>query len=149
MQWIKNMVIGLTEVYETRNVYDLLDSLDITLIKKPLINKEKGRFLRDIFANEYIYVSDELSDEEEKTVIAHELGHLVLHTNLSTSYYTENDLINKDKLEFEANKFAAELLIPDDIDFSGYENLTINELSCYLESPEELIELKYKDVFFK
>ena len=149
MTWIKEIVRGMIEVYGTRNVYELVDRLEIFLIRKQLSKNKKGRFLRNLFGDEFIFVSDTLSDEEEKIVIAHELGHLILHTHLSTSYYTSNHLQSKSKLEVQANKFAAELLIPDDIDFSDYENLTINELSYYLEVSKELIELKYKDVLLK
>ncbi|WP_352420774.1 ImmA/IrrE family metallo-endopeptidase [Proteiniborus sp.] len=144
MTWIKEIVIGLIEIYETRNVYELLDLLDVLLIKKQLINDEKGRFFRDIWGNEYIYISNRLSDEEERIVIAHELGHLILHTHLNTSYYTENRLLNKDQIEVQANKFAAELLIPDNVDTYEYE--TIQQLACYLKVSEELVKLKYKDV---
>jgi len=144
MIWIKEIVDGLVEMYGTRNVYEILDKLEVTLIRKKLFKNEKGRFYRDILRHETIFISDTLSEQEEKIVIAHELGHLILHTHLSTSYYTENQLINKNKLEVEANKFAAELLIPDDVNIYEYE--TIQQLACYLEVPEELVRLKYKDV---
>lgn len=144
MKWIVEIVNGLIEVYKTRNVYELLDLLEITLIKKKLINDEKGRFLRDMFGNETIFISNELANEEERIVIAHELGHLILHTDLTTSYYTENHLLNKDQIEVQANKFAAELLIPDNVEI--YEGMTTKELACYLEVSEELVKLKYKDV---
>ena len=144
MKWIVEIVNGLIEIYKTRNVYELLDLLEITLIKKNLINDEKGRFLRDILGNETIFISNELSDEEEKIVIAHELGHLILHTDLTTSYYTENHLLNKDQIEVQANKFAAELLIPDDVEIQ--EGMTTKELAYCLKVSEELVKLKYKDV---
>lgn len=144
MKWIVEIVNGLIEVYKTRNVYELLDLLEITLIKKKLINDEKGRFLRDMFGNETIFISNELSNEEERIVIAHELGHLILHTDLTTSYYTENHLLNKDQIEVQANKFAAELLISDDIEIP--EGITTKEFACYLKISEELVKLKYKDV---
>lgn len=144
MIWIKDIVNGLVEMYGTRDVYELLDNLEVTLIRKKLFKNEKGSFYRDIFGNEIIFISDDLSDEEEKIVIAHELGHLILHTHLSTSYYTENQLFNKNKLEFEANKFAAELLISDDINIHEYE--TIHQLACCLGVSEELVKLKFKEV---
>lgn len=146
MTWIKEIVEGMIEVYETRNVYELIDKLEIMLIRKQLPGNKKGRFFRDLFENEFIFISNDLSIEEERIVIAHELGHLILHTHLSTSYYTSNRFLVKNKLEIQANKFAAELLIPDDIDFSGYDNLTIEQLSCHLKVSEELVKLKYKDV---
>lgn len=144
MDWIKQIVEGMVEVYETRDIYELLDLLEITLIRKKLINHKKGSFLRDIFENEIIFISNDLSNDEEKIIIAHELGHLILHTHLSTSYYSENYLLNKDQLEVQANKFAAELLIPDNVNI--YECETIQELACYLKVSEELVKLKYKDV---
>lgn len=129
-------------MYSTRDVYELLNNLEVTLIRKELFKNEKGRFFRDMFGNETIFISNNLSEEEEKIVIAHELGHLILHTDLNTSFYTENHLINKNKLEMEANKFAAELLIPDDVEI--YEDETISHLACRLNVSEELIKLKFR-----
>jgi Zn-dependent peptidase ImmA (M78 family) len=80
MTWIKEIIEGLIDIYKTRNVYEIVELLDIKLIKKELKPEIKGRFLRDMFDNEYIYISNELSEEEEKIVIAHELGHAILHT---------------------------------------------------------------------
>ncbi|MEY8416712.1 ImmA/IrrE family metallo-endopeptidase [Tissierella praeacuta] len=144
MTWIKEIIEGLIEVYGTRDIYKLLELLEVSLIRKEFKTKIKGRFLRNIFDDEFIFVSNKLSEKEEKIVISHELGHLILHTDLSTSYYTENHLLIKNKYEIEANKFAAELLIPDDIDFSIYDSLTAKQLGCLLEVPEELVELKFR-----
>lgn len=143
MLWIKKIVEGLIEMYNTRDVYELLDLLDITLIRKPLNNNEKGRFFRDIFGNETIFVSNDLPKNEERLVITHELGHVIVHTHLTTSYYTESSLLNRDKLELEANKFAAELLIPDDIESCIYEGITLQELEDILGVPKEIIKLKF------
>lgn len=140
MLWVKQIVNGLIEMYGTRDVYELLNYLEVTLIRKELFKNEKGRFFRDMFGNETIFISNTLS-EEEKIVIAHELGHLILHTDLPTSYYTSNHLLIKNKYEIEANKFAAELLIPDDIEL--YEGITTKELAALLNVPEELIKLKF------
>lgn len=144
MTWIKEIVEGLTEFYETSNIYELIELLDIKLIRKELNLGIKGRFFRDMFGNEYIYVSSAVSTEEEKVILAHELGHAILHPDLTTSYYTENHLLNKDQIEYQANKFASELLIPNDIDFSIYDSITKKELSCILGIPERLIELKFE-----
>lgn len=140
MDWIKEIVAGLTELYETRNVYELLDLLDITLIKKELPKDKKGRFFRDLFGNETIYIADNLNWVEEKCVIAHELGHAILHTEISTHYYTDNELLVKNKLEIQANYFASELLIKEDI--TQYKDLTLREISYILEATEELVSIK-------
>lgn len=147
MNWIKDIVTGLIEIYNTRNVYEIMYFLEISLIRKELGKGIKGRFFRDMFINEYIYISDTLLEEEEKVIIAHELGHAILHTDLTSSYYTENQLLNKDKIEYEANKFAAELLIPDDLDLSIYDSITMQQLSNLLGVSEELINLKFEPNF--
>lgn len=145
MIWIKQIVNGLIEMYSTRDVYELLNNLEVALIRKKLSKNEKGRFFRDIFGNEIIFISNDLSEQEEKIVIAHELGHLILHTDLSTSYYHSNNLLSKNKFEIEANKFAAELLIPDDVEI--YEDETISHLACRLNVTEDLIKLKFRKEF--
>lgn len=142
MKYIKEIVDGLIELYGTRDVYDLLDALDVILIRKKFISNIKGKFLRNHYGDEFIFVSNDLTDKEERIIIAHELGHLILHTNLITSHYTENNLLVKNKFEIEASKFASELLIHDDIKIE--EGTTIKELSCYLEVPEEFIKFKYQ-----
>lgn len=146
MTWIKEIVRGMIEVYKTRDVYELIDGLEITLIKKQLPRNKKGRFFRDLFGNEFIFISDDLSPDEEKIVLAHELGHLILHTHLSTSYYSENHLQVKSKIEIQANKFAAELLIPDNVEI--YEGMTTKQLACYLKVSEELVKLKFRKELF-
>ncbi|MGN9164929.1 ImmA/IrrE family metallo-endopeptidase [Tissierellaceae bacterium HCP3S3_D8] len=144
MTWIKDIVEGLIEVYSTRNIYELLDQLDVTLIRKEFKSNVKGRFIRNIFGDEFIFISDQLSYEEERIVIAHELGHLILHTDLTTSYYTENHLLVKDRYEVEANKFAAELLIEDNVII--HEGETMNYVASLLNVTKELLMLKYEDV---
>lgn len=142
MDWIKHIVKGLIETYNTRNVYELIELLGITLIKKELPARIKGSFFRDMFNCEFIFVSNNLCDQEEKIVIAHELGHTILHVNLKTSNYTSSHLLVKNKIEIQANKFAAELLIPDDINLN-IDSVTICQLACYLEVSEELVKLKF------
>jgi Zn-dependent peptidase ImmA (M78 family) len=144
MTWIKDIVQGLIEIYETRDVYELVELLNIRLIKRNLPKGVKGKFFRDLFDNEFIFISNNLCRQEEIQVIAHELGHVILHTKLTASYYTENHLMNKDQIEYQANKFAAELLIPDDVEI--FEGMTTREIACSLEVSEKLLQLKYKDV---
>ena len=47
----------------------------------------------------------------QRTVCAHELGHAVLHTHANTPFLRKNTFFSVDKLEIEANTFAALLLI--------------------------------------
>lgn len=99
---IKNIVRGLEEYYGTKDIYQLLDMLGIEIIRKKLIGNQKARCYRNEFGDEFIYLSESVNEYEEKYILAHELGHLLLHNDLDNHYYS-NSLINKSKIEFEAN----------------------------------------------
>jgi Zn-dependent peptidase ImmA (M78 family) len=66
-----------------------------------------------------IGVAGGLSDGERRWAIAHELGHFETHTNVSyLGLCTGEDLrttYGSDGREPEANAFAAELLLPEDL----------------------------------
>ena len=73
-------------------------------------------------------------------VAAHELGHAVMREEERCMFF-EHTIYDKDKYEVQANKFAAELLIPDSIiyDNPGMTKLQIARLTGY---NEQLIGLK-------
>ena len=143
--WIKNSVNGLIDKYQTRNVYKLIDYLNIDLEIKELPHNLKGQFQRDLVGNEKIYLSNRLNEHEKIIVLAHELGHAVLHTRLNLSYYTKYSYASKNKFEQQANKFAAELLIPDmsEIRKDYTDNLTFNNIICIYGVPKEYVKLKF------
>lgn len=146
MNWINNIVKGLIETYHTRDIYDLIESLGIKIIRKKMSGNKKARFIRDMFNNEYIFLSNELNWIEERYVLAHELGHAVIHTDISCGYcYYSN--ISSDKLELQANYFAAQILIDEStFDKTDLEAMTISQLSKYFMVPEFMIKLKFKGV---
>ena len=74
---------------------------------------------------------------------AHELGHAILHPNASTPFLRANTLYSIDKLEQEANSFATNLLISDEIIYEN-RHLTISQLSRLLGYEQELIKLRLK-----
>lgn len=63
-----------------------------------------------------IYYSDGLSAEKKNKVIAHEIGHIVLHLDWSSPYYLGpvdmDDPEDNGKAEAEADRFALHLIAP-------------------------------------
>ncbi len=61
----------------------------------------------------YIFVSDELTVDQEQKVIAHEIGHIVLHEPDERGVYGKtSDTESLDDYESDANTFAINLLAP-------------------------------------
>lgn len=90
----------------------------------------------------YIFLNQELPDNERTMVMAHELGHAVLHRKQNCYFIRNKTLLLTSKTEKEANRFAAELLVPDDLIYR-YEGFTIRQISYAEGLNEELLHLKY------
>lgn len=60
-------------------------------------------------------------------MLAHELGHAILHTEIATAAYN-NKLLNKGKLEKQADYFALKLL-DISIDKDYFEGYTLEQIA--------------------
>lgn len=140
---IKNLVSNFINIYKTNNVYEICSQLNIKIYKSHL-KDIKGYFL-NISAGISIVVDYNLDAHEERCVIAHELGHVMLHRSSNICYLKNYTYSNTNKLENEANEFAAELLITnEDIKEASEKQFSIEQMACYFEVPKELIEYKFK-----
>ncbi len=64
---------------------------------------------------QYIYINTKLCDFERRMTLAHELGHSILHPDVDTFELKKVAPHFLAKYENEANIFAAEFLLGDDI----------------------------------
>ncbi|WP_024622114.1 ImmA/IrrE family metallo-endopeptidase [Metaclostridioides mangenotii] len=144
MSNIKKTIKALVKTYNTRNVYELCSCLNINILKDDL-KYFKGYFLRDN-KSVSIVIDSNLSEYEERCVVAHELGHVVLHSGSNICFLTNYTYSNTKKLENEANEFAAELLVSDENIQEAMEKQfsMVEQMACYFEVPNELIEYKFK-----
>lgn len=141
MRDIKNLVINFINIYKTNNVYEICSHLNIKIYKSYL-KDIKGYFL-NIPEGISIVVDYILNENEERCVIAHELGHVMLHRSSNICYLKNYTYSNTNKLENQANEFAAELLITDDdINEAIEKQFSIEQMACYFEVPMELLEFK-------
>lgn len=140
--WITDIVIGLVETYETNDVYLLCDYLNIELVHTYDIARNKSYFMRNENGEEFIFVRKGLDYKEERSLIAHELGHAILHTWLNVSFYCM-PLCNRGQLELQADRFAAELLLLGTrLDDLEWESATVEAFANEIEVAGDLIELK-------
>lgn len=113
---IKLRVENLIKKYGTREPYKLCKMLKIKIIYSDLGNI-KGIY-KKVVTNKFIAINENLDEFCQKVVLAHELGHAILHHSKEIQSLKDYDLFPSfsNQLEIEANIFAAELLIDDNIE---------------------------------
>lgn len=92
---------------------------------------------RWIFVNEIIPKDSPMF----QVIVAHELGHALLHRNENCAFIKSRTLLLTSGIEREANIFAAYLLITDDM-LSEYKESTQEQFCKCTGYPEELIKLR-------
>lgn len=134
----------LIQKYGTRNPAKIIAYLGINLLYEDLGEETKGFYI-NLMTNKYIIVNSNLDEDEIRIILAHELGHAMLHYHKSTCYLREYTLFPRGRTENEANKFAAELLIDEkELDeFLLLDNICVDQLACYYGVPKKLIEYKF------
>lgn len=102
----------LTARYRTRNPYTIAGQLGIYVLNFDTPGTLKGMY-SVIKRSRFIFVNESLDDELRRFVCAHELGHDLLHRKLigQTPMSDTNLYGNSSRMEYEANVFAAALLV--------------------------------------
>lgn len=103
---------GLSSFYmDIRQLSTIVDNEGIRLFQFPFHGRLKERYICTQDNIALIYIRDSLNPIEEKHYVAHALGHHFLHRG-NHAYISG---IVLDKLERQAEDFAAMLLIPPEI----------------------------------
>lgn len=140
---IKARVNRLVRFCKTRDPFEIIKGMNIILVTYPL-EGVRG-FYQYFQRNNIIYLDENLSDPERCFVLAHELGHMMLHKKSNAIFMDTRTQFNTSKYEQEANLFAMELLLPDQIldEYlqSGYSTEQLSRITGYYT---ELIKLRLK-----
>ena len=118
--------------YGTRDPFRICREKGIEVMFRDDFTGQKGAF--SLMLNvPFIFINNKLSDEMKRIVCAHELGHAMLHrklcqkrTNQTIYEYEIFDI--RDSTEYEANIFAANLLIDE------------NELNEYMSYGYDIVQ---------
>ncbi len=99
----------------------------------------------------YIVINEALDDALKRVVCAHELGHDALHRELSAGGLREGTLfLDTNKIEREANLFAAYVLITDEEILETMNEISdISSVSASLKLPPEIIMYRLETMNFK
>lgn len=138
---IKKIANQLKRKYLTDNPFELAKCLNIIVIRAPL-GKLAGCYMYKR-RNRIIYINSDIEDEGFLyEVMAHEIGHAVLHRTENCYFIKNKTYLLASKIENQANKFASEFLIDDDI-LEEYHDYNREQLSRLLGYSQKLIELKF------
>lgn len=147
MSDIKVAVQKITKKHKTSNPFTIAEQHGMVLSYEPL-GKILGYFSSSSRIK-FIHINQNLTEESQRFVCAHELGHAILHPKANTSFLKQNTLFSIDRMEVEANTFAVELLLPDEkvIEYSN-ENLSLYQIGEICGIPREIVTLKTVESFF-
>lgn len=145
--WIRNLVKELIAKHGTNNPYEIAQAKNIYVFEHDM-HEEIFGFYKYIRRNKFIYINSNLKEQDKLFTCCHELAHSEMHPRIDTPFLKRKTLFSLDKLENEANRFAIELLIPDD-SLREYLNqqMTIQDIALLHNVPIELVELKCKKLF--
>lgn len=129
------------------NVESIAERLGAKVVKVDLDDKLCGMLHKEA-GQHIIGVNSSHSVSRQRFTIAHEIGHLVMHDHLISDLHVDKSFSERlyrdgrsktgeDKIEREANRFAAELLMPTELLHEDVSEVLID----LVEGPKELAEL--------
>lgn len=137
MDLIKYTVSRLTSIHKTNDPFEIASLWSILVLREDL-GKVYG-YYNTFKRIRMIHVNQLLEGNFKRFVVAHELGHGILHPKTNTLFIKQHTLFSVEKIEREANQFAVELLLPDDLLLNGY---TLHEAATISGVPKEVVHLK-------
>lgn len=139
---IKKIALHLIKKYNTQNPFKIADALKIEYIVGPM-GQYSGCYLY-LKRHRCIFINEDLSENDMHFVMAHELGHALLHRTENCYFIRNKTFLSTAWIEKEANIFAAELLIQDSL---IYENpgMTKNQLARLAGYNEKIMDFKRVD----
>ena len=147
IDYISSVVKKLVSKYDTRNPLQICSDLDIKIRLKDLGRDIKAYyFYHNRIRN--IVLNHNVSESVRRILVAHELGHDRLHKEIAMlKGFQELELFDRvNPMEYEANLFAAELLIDDSdlLDMLNDENKTFFDVARELYVPADLLDFKFR-----
>lgn len=140
---IQKLVAYLKRKYGTDDPEEIADYLGVTIIRTPLEDVVAG-FYKLLKRRKYIFLNSDIDDVIFiRVVLAHELGHAVMHPKENCAFMKNGTLLLTSRIEKQANIFAAHLLIDNGM-LDYYIGCTKDQFCKCTGYPRELIDLRLK-----
>ena len=146
IDYIIENVNALVEKCGTRDPQEICRQMQIYIHYHDLQQKLKGYYFYHSRIHN-IVIDSNIIDVFHNVLIAHELGHYRLHQDIAMMKgFQEVDVLQERKdtpTEYEANLFAAELLLEDDAVLELLQEHTFFETAGILHVPAALLDFKF------
>lgn len=142
-EYIQNVANKLIKKFDTRDPFQLCQAIGVEVFYADL-GSLKGMY-KYLKKNRFAVINENLDPFTKTLVCAHELGHDILHQNLARKVCLQEFILYdmKSRPEYEANLFASEILLPDDIILNlAHDGYDIEQISKELCTDINLIALK-------
>ena len=147
IEYITGVVDRLVRKYGSRDLYELCNALDVKIYYMDLGLDAKAFYICDSQMRS-IVLNNRISKIVQRVLLAHELGHDQLHRDVAMlKGFRKIDAISMTiPTEYEANLFAAEMMISDDevLDLLYYDDRTFYCIAKELYVPYPLLEFKLR-----
>jgi Zn-dependent peptidase ImmA (M78 family) len=147
IDYVAGVAEMLTRKYRTRNPYEICDELGVRIRLKDLGTGIKAYyFYHSRIRN--IVVNSRVSEIIRRILVAHELGHDRLHQDIAMlKGFQEIEMFDMARpAEYEANIFAAELLIDDGevLELLNDDDKSFFGVASELYVPAALLDFKFR-----
>lgn len=145
---IKREANRLKMKYQTKDPFEVCDALHIRVSLMPMGKHEgssKGFYLTNSRCK-VATINSDLPEHIQRIILPHELGHGVLHVTPKLCTFHELTVLNEtNRLEYEANIFAAEFMLNDDDVMDALQmKMNFFQTASLLEVPPELLDFKLR-----
>lgn len=147
-EMIKREANRLKMKYKTSDPFEVCDAMKIQVSFVPMGTHEgscKGFYLTRS-RSKIATINSDLPLHIQRIILPHELGHGVLHVSPSLCTFHETTVLNEtNRLEYEANIFAAEFMMSDDDVMDAVQmKMDFFRTASLLEVPPELLDFKLR-----
>ena len=129
----------------TRDPFEIAADIGVEVMFCDNFGPLKGMY-RVIKRNRFIFINNQLSEQMQRIVCAHELGHDQLHRELAQNSPLREFVIYdmKSKPEYEANIVASEILLDSDevLDYIYNYHYTAEQIASAMYTDINLVALK-------
>lgn len=140
--YIKNRADILIKKHNTDNPFELSKKLGFNILFFDLHPDILG-FYKYEKKTKWIVINENSAEQEQYLTCSHELGHGIFHTRLNTPFLRKDTIFSVGRYEREANTFAVELMISDELWLDFIRSRTpLYEIARITGIPEQILKLK-------